>query len=109
MGVLVNVPTKWEDGRQVGASANRLKEQLSRFCPLKVTALWNSRGHTGTAIIEFGNDWSGFGNARAFESYFMTEGHGKRDWKKKENGYSGLLGWVAMDEDTSIRDQLGAT
>ncbi|KAK8453201.1 hypothetical protein SEVIR_5G245200v4 [Setaria viridis] len=107
-GVLVNVPTKWEDGCQVGARTNRLKEQLSRFCPLKVTALWNSRGHTGTAIIEFGNDWSGFGNARAFESYFMTEGHGKRDWKKKENGYSGLFGWVAMDEDYFYQGPTGA-
>jgi hypothetical protein len=84
MGVLVNVPTKWEDGHRVRASAARLKEQLSHFRPLKVTALWNARGHTGTAITEFGNDWSGFENARAFGSYFMAEGHGKTDWKKKK-------------------------
>lgn len=31
MGVLLNVPTEWKDGRQVGESGNRLKEQLSRF------------------------------------------------------------------------------
>ncbi|CAO2204115.1 unnamed protein product [Urochloa humidicola] len=108
MGVLVNVPTKWEDGRRVGDSASKLKEQLSRFCPLKVTALWTSRGHTGTAIVEFGKDWSGFGNARAFESDFMAEGHGKMDWLKKRNGYSGLFGWVATDEDYSFQDPTGA-
>ncbi|CAM0147414.1 unnamed protein product [Urochloa decumbens] len=35
MGVLVNVPTKWEDGRRVGDSASKLKEQLLHFYPLK--------------------------------------------------------------------------
>jgi hypothetical protein len=107
MGVVVNVPTKWEDGHQVGPSANRLKEQLSRFCPLKVTPLWNSRGNTGIAIIEFGKGWKAFGNANAFENYFMAEGHGKRDWKKKYNGYSGPYGWVAMDEDYFHPGQIG--
>ena len=52
MGVLVNVPTEWKGGRQVGESGNRLKEQLSRFCPQKVIPLWNHRGHTGYAIVE---------------------------------------------------------
>jgi len=33
MGVLVNLPTKWEDGHRVGASAARLKEQLITFLP----------------------------------------------------------------------------
>ena len=108
MGVLVNVPTKWENGHRVGASAARLKEQLSCFCPPKVTALWNARGHTGTAIIEFGNDWSGFENAQAFGRYFMAEGHGKADWKKKKNDYSGIFGWVAMDEDYIFHGPTGA-
>ncbi|KAL6847822.1 hypothetical protein ACP4OV_021950 [Aristida adscensionis] len=82
-GVLVNVPTEWKDGRQVGESGNRLKEQLSRFCPQKVIPLWNYRGHTGNAIVA--KDWTGFKNALAFENHFEAEGFGKRDWKVKRH------------------------
>uniref|UniRef100_A0ACD5VXF7 Uncharacterized protein n=1 Tax=Avena sativa TaxID=4498 RepID=A0ACD5VXF7_AVESA len=75
MGVVANVPTEWKDGRQIGESGSRLKEQLSHFCPLKVIPLWTSRGHTGNAIVEFGRDWNGFRNALAFEKYFEAEGY----------------------------------
>uniref|UniRef100_A0ACD6ATI7 Uncharacterized protein n=1 Tax=Avena sativa TaxID=4498 RepID=A0ACD6ATI7_AVESA len=99
MGVVANVPTEWKDGRQIGESGSRLKEQLSHFCPLKVIPLWTSRGHTGNAIVEFGRDWNGFRNALAFEKYFEAEGYGKSDWKKKRNQGSNLFGWVARAED----------
>ncbi|KAL6615644.1 hypothetical protein ACP70R_037914 [Stipagrostis hirtigluma subsp. patula] len=99
MGVLVNVPTELKDGRRVGLSANRLKEQLSRFHPLKVNAVWNARGHTGCAIIEFGKDLGGFTNALAFENYFDREGHGRSDWKVRTNQRSQFFGWVAREED----------
>uniref|UniRef100_A0ACD5VM68 Uncharacterized protein n=1 Tax=Avena sativa TaxID=4498 RepID=A0ACD5VM68_AVESA len=107
MGVLVNVPTEWKDGRQVGESGNRLKEQLSRFCPLKVIPLWNFRGHTGNAIVEFAKDWNGFRNALAFENYFEAEGYGRRDWKQKQSQRSKLFGWVARAEDHNFPGLIG--
>ncbi|KQK08877.1 factor of DNA methylation 1 [Brachypodium distachyon] len=107
MGVLANVPTEWKDGRQVGESGNRLKEQLSRFCPLKVIPLWNFRGHTGNAIVEFAKDWNGFRNALAFENYFEAEGYGRRDWKHKQNQRSKLFGWVARAEDHNFPGIIG--
>jgi hypothetical protein len=99
MGVLVNVPTEWKDGRQIGESGNRLKEQLSHFCPLKVIPLWTFRGHTGNAIVEFGKDWNGFRNARTFESHFAAGGYSKKDWIGKKNQGSELYGWLARAED----------
>ncbi|ONM39966.1 putative transcription factor [Zea mays] len=99
MGVLVNVPTEWKDGRQIGESGNRLKEQLSHFCPLRVIPLWTFRGHTGNAIVEFGKDWNGFRNARTFESHFAAGGFGKKDWIGKKNQGSELYGWLARAED----------
>lgn len=99
MGVLVNVPTEWKDGRQVGESGNRLKGQLSHFGPLKVIPLWTFRGHTGNAIVEFGKDWNGFRNARTFESHFAAGGYGKKDWIGKKNQGSELYGWLARAED----------
>ncbi|XP_066314600.1 protein INVOLVED IN DE NOVO 2-like [Miscanthus floridulus] len=99
IGVLVNVPTEWKDGRQIGESGNRLKEQLSHFCPLKVIPLWTFRGHTGNAIVEFGKDWNGFRNARTFESHFAAGGYGKKDWTGKKNQGSELYGWLARAED----------
>ncbi|CAO2208766.1 unnamed protein product [Urochloa humidicola] len=107
MGVLVNVPTEWKDGRQVGESGNRLKEQLSHFCPLKVIPLWTFRGHTGNAIVEFGKDWNGFRNARSFESHFAAAGYGKRDWIGKKNQGSKLYGWIARAEDYNSPGLIG--
>ncbi|CAM0881838.1 unnamed protein product [Alopecurus aequalis] len=107
MGVVANVPTEWKDGRQIGESGNRLKEQLSRFCPLKVTPLWTFRGHTGNAIVEFARDWNGFRNALAFEKYFQAEGYGKNNWKQNQNQGSKLFGWVARAEDHSSPGLIG--
>ncbi|KAM0923468.1 hypothetical protein ACQ4PT_005527 [Festuca glaucescens] len=107
MGVLVNVPTEWKDGRQVGESGNRLKGQLSRFCAQKVIPLWNFRGHTGNAIVEFTKDWNGFRNALAFENYFEAEGSGRRHWKQKQNQGSKLFGWVARTEDYNFPGLIG--
>jgi hypothetical protein len=106
MGVLVNVPTEWKNGRQVGESGNRLKEQLSRFCPQKVIPLWSYRGHTGNAIVEFAKDWTGFKNALAFENHFEAEGYGKRDWKLKYSG-SEMFGWVARADDHRCQGPIG--
>ncbi|RLN23707.1 factor of DNA methylation 4-like [Panicum miliaceum] len=107
MGVLVNVPTEWQNGRQVGQSGNRLKEQLSRFCPQKVIPLWNYRGHTGNAIVEFSKDWTGFKNALAFENHFEAEGYGKRDWKLKKYRGSEMFGWVARADDHRCQGPVG--
>ncbi|CAN6238852.1 unnamed protein product [Urochloa humidicola] len=107
MGVLVNVPTEWKNGRQVGASGNRLKEQLSCFCPQKVIPLWNYKGHTGNAIVEFGKDWTGFKNALAFENHFEAEGYGKRDWKLKKYRGSEMFGWVARADDHRCQGPIG--
>ncbi|RWW72571.1 hypothetical protein BHE74_00019624 [Ensete ventricosum] len=57
-GVVVNIPTEYKDGKYVGESGNRLKELLSKFHPLKVHPLWNHRGHTGNAIVDFTKDWT---------------------------------------------------
>ncbi|CAD6265922.1 unnamed protein product [Miscanthus lutarioriparius] len=108
MGVLVNVPTEWKNGRQVGGSGNRLKEQLSRFCPQKVIPLWNYRGHTGNAIVEFTKDWIGFNNALAFENHFEAEGYGKRDWKLKNDRGPEMFGWVARADDYRCQGPIGA-
>ncbi|VAI93213.1 unnamed protein product [Triticum turgidum subsp. durum] len=107
MGVLVNVPTEWKDGRQVGESGNRLKGELSQFCPLKVIPLWNFRGHTGNAIVEFAKNWNGFRNALAFEKYFEAGGCGRRDWKQNQNQGSKLCGWVARAEDYNFPGLIG--
>ncbi|KAF8762198.1 hypothetical protein HU200_009748 [Digitaria exilis] len=107
MGVLVNVPTEFKNGRQVGESGNRLKEQLSHFCPQKVIPLWNYRGHTGNAIVEFAKDWTGFKNALAFENHFEAEGYGKREWTLKKYRGSEMFGWVARADDHRCQGPIG--
>uniref|UniRef100_A0ACD5VJA6 Uncharacterized protein n=1 Tax=Avena sativa TaxID=4498 RepID=A0ACD5VJA6_AVESA len=107
MGVLVNVPTEWKNGRHVGESGNRLKERLSCFFPQKVIPLWNYRGHTGNAIVEFGKDWIGFNSALAFESHFESEGCGKLDWKMHKHRRSEMFGWIARADDQKSSGPIG--
>lgn len=107
MGVLVNVPTEWKGGCQVGESGNRLKETLSRFCPHKVIPLWNHRGHTGNAIVEFGKDYASFCNAFKFENHFEAEGHGKRDWEQRKYQGREMFGWVARADDQRTLGPIG--
>ncbi|KAJ1692854.1 hypothetical protein LUZ63_009552 [Rhynchospora breviuscula] len=98
-GIVVNVPTEFKDGRHVGESGNRLKEQLSRFNPLRVHALWNYKGHTGNCIVEFSKDWNGFKDAMSFESHFESEGLGKRDWLERKVKTYELYAWIAREDD----------
>ncbi|KAJ4804133.1 XH/XS domain-containing protein [Rhynchospora pubera] len=98
-GIVVNVPTEFKDGSHVGESGNRLKEQLSRFKPLRVHPLWNNKGHTGNCIVEFSKDWNGFKDAMSFESHFESEGLGKRDWQERKAKTYELYAWIARDDD----------
>ncbi|CAM0881708.1 unnamed protein product [Alopecurus aequalis] len=109
MGVLVNVPTEVKGGRLVGDSGNRLKDEFSRFCPQKVTPLWSYRGHTGSAIVEFGKDYTCFGNAFSFENHFEADGYGKRDWeaRKYRDPGSEMFGWLARADDLRTPGPIG--
>nr|CAD1826795.1 unnamed protein product [Ananas comosus var. bracteatus] len=107
MGILVNVPRDFKDGRYVGESGNRLKEQLSRFNPLKVHALWNYKGHTGNAVVDFSKDWSGFRDSMAFENHFESEHFGKTDYLERKHKGTDLFGWVARAEDYNSPGPIG--
>ncbi|KAJ0987475.1 hypothetical protein J5N97_005831 [Dioscorea zingiberensis] len=110
-GILANIPIeKRKDGRYVGESGNRIKEQLSRFNPLKVNPIWGHSGHSGYAIVEFRKDWTGFKDAMAFENHFEAEHYGKKDWDRRRKYHqhrSDLYGWVARADDYHSRDPFG--
>ncbi|RWR76721.1 factor of DNA methylation 5-like protein [Cinnamomum micranthum f. kanehirae] len=107
MGVLMNLPTEWNGEKYVGESAARVKEQLSKFRPIKAHPLWNYRGHLGIAIIEFGKDWTGFKDAMAFENSFEVEHFGKREWKERKRRGLDLYGWVARADDYNSVGHVG--
>lgn len=99
MGIIVNIPTEFKNDRYVGESGTRLKEQLSRFNPLKVHTLWTSRGHTGNAVVDFNKDWIGFKDAMSFENHFESERFGKKDWYRNNHRGHDIYAWVARAED----------
>ncbi|XP_009597794.1 factor of DNA methylation 4 [Nicotiana tabacum] len=101
MGVVANIPVENKGGRYVGKSGTNLKKEwiAKGFNPVKVHPLWNFRGHTGYAIVEFKGDWSGFMNAMAFGKAFELDKHGKRDWNLVRHRDDKLYAWIARDED----------
>ncbi|KAK8926494.1 hypothetical protein KSP39_PZI019038 [Platanthera zijinensis] len=108
MGILVNLDTQINnDGKQVGPSGSNVKEQLSRFNPLKVNPQWSARGHTGWAVVEFRKDWSGFKDALAFEKYFEAQHLGKKNWYHRKYTGIDMHGWVARADDYESSGKVG--
>ena len=71
---------------------------------LKVISLWNYKGHTGNAIVDFSKDWAGFKDAMAFESYFEANHLSKKDWYGRKS-YSVQL--AALHGDAVYLGSLG--
>ncbi|KVI04905.1 putative domain XH [Cynara cardunculus var. scolymus] len=100
-GIVVNLPIELIDGRYIGRSGSNMRDDLTmrRFNPMRVHPLWNFRGHSGSAVVEFRKDWTGFNNAVSFEKAYEAEHHGKKDWKENNDPKSGIYGWVARADD----------
>ncbi|KAK3017534.1 hypothetical protein RJ639_007209 [Escallonia herrerae] len=108
MGIVANIHVQWKDGRYIGESGSRIRDDFTKkgFNPLRVQPLWNYRGHSGYAIVEFSRDWPGFYNAMRFEKSFEAGHRGKRDYYEAEH-VGDLYGWVARDEDYNSHDIIG--
>ncbi|KAL6195567.1 hypothetical protein ACLB2K_031185 [Fragaria x ananassa] len=105
MGVLANIKTEFKGGKHVGESGCKIKAELTAkgFNPVRVHPLWNFRGHSGFAVVEFENNWEGFNNGMSFERSFEVERRGKRDYNLTRNRGDQLYGWVARDDDYNSR------
>lgn len=101
IGIVVNIPTYFSDGRYVGESGSKLRDELTKkgFNPTRVHPLWNYRGHSGNAVVEFKKDWPGLHNAMSFERAYDVDQHGRKHWKECNGIGSGLYGWVARAAD----------
>ncbi|XP_023642483.1 protein INVOLVED IN DE NOVO 2 [Capsella rubella] len=111
VGLVANIPTEVDQsGRRVGQSGSKLRDELTvkGFNPTRVQPIWNFKGHSGYALVEFTKDFEGFENAMKFERSFEVDRHGKRDW---ENGIrlrdKKLYGWVARTDDYNRSDIVG--
>lgn len=101
VGILANIKTMLKDGRKTGESGRKLKEELASkgFNPLKVHPLWNWKGHSGFAIVEFNKDWDSFRNAITFEKSFEVDHCGRKDFYATRDLGDKLYGWVAREDD----------
>ncbi|KAG7031607.1 Protein INVOLVED IN DE NOVO 2, partial [Cucurbita argyrosperma subsp. argyrosperma] len=109
-GIVVNIPTRrTDDGRYVGGSGSKFRDELKErgFNPTRVIPLWNYRGHSGYAIVEFNKDWPGLHNAISFERAYEADHHGKKDWLAKGTEKLGLYAWVARADDYNANNIIG--
>ncbi|XP_059625242.1 protein INVOLVED IN DE NOVO 2-like [Cornus florida] len=109
MGIIANIPLEQKDGRYIGGSGSKLRDDLARkgFNPVRVHPLWNYRGHSGYAIVEFNKDWPGFSNAMMYEKTFEADHKGKRDYYGSKCLGDKLYGWVARDGDFYSKSIIG--
>ncbi|CAK7325914.1 unnamed protein product [Dovyalis caffra] len=111
MGVVANIQTEMKDGRRVGESGSKLKDELARkgFDPVRVHPLWNRFGHSGFAVVEFKKDWDGFNNAIMFEKDFDSNHCGKKEYTKTAVMDRGrkLYGWIAREDDYKAGGLIG--
>ncbi|CAI9108601.1 OLC1v1008247C3 [Oldenlandia corymbosa var. corymbosa] len=109
MAVVANIPVVFQNGKYVGESGSRLRDEWTAkgYNPLRVHMCWTFRGHTGFAIVEFKKDWTGFTNAMTFEKDFEIDHHGKRDWEMKRDKGNELYAWVAREEDFKLKGPIG--
>lgn len=109
MGIVANIKTEFKDGRHVGESGTKMKEEFAKkgLNPLRVHPLWKHYGHTGFAIVEFNKDWDGFKNAMDFERSFEVDQCGKVDYNKKIKEGDRLYGWVARKDDYDSKGVIG--
>ncbi|CAH8306307.1 unnamed protein product [Eruca vesicaria subsp. sativa] len=103
VGLVANIPTVVEkSGRRVGKSGSTLRDELIHkgFNPTRVQPIWNFKGHSGFALVEFTKDFKGFENAMNFERSYKSDGHGKKDWEKSVHLRDDKpYGWVCREDD----------
>ncbi|CAI9092386.1 OLC1v1027608C1 [Oldenlandia corymbosa var. corymbosa] len=103
IGIVVNIATQFKDGRYVGESGSKLRDEYTMrgFNPTRVRPLWNYQGHSGTALVEFTKDWFGFNNAMSFEKAYEADQHGKRHWLENNSNLYGKRDWLASNPNKS--------
>ncbi|VFR03312.1 unnamed protein product [Cuscuta campestris] len=106
--IVANVPVELKDGRFVGDSGHKMKEEwiAKGYNPLKVHPLWRSRGHSGFAVVEFSREFSGFENAMALVREFELGKHGKVEWVSGKRDDK-LYAWIAGRADYNAPGLIG--
>ncbi|KAL6963247.1 hypothetical protein U1Q18_049782 [Sarracenia purpurea var. burkii] len=109
MGIVANIPVEEKGGRYVGEGGSKLRHDLAAqgFEPLRVHPLWNYKGHSGFAVVEFDRDWSGFTNGMKFEKSFEANHRGKEDFYTAKQIGDELYGWIARDDDFHSESIIG--
>ncbi|XAR60598.1 hypothetical protein NMG60_11034037 [Bertholletia excelsa] len=109
MGIVANIPAIKRDGRLVGESGSRLRNDLSKqgLNPTRVNPLWNYKGYSGFSVVEFTKNWQGFNNAMLFEKTFDADRRGKRDYYAAKDPKDVIYGWVAGADDYNSESIVG--
>ncbi|CAL4917808.1 unnamed protein product [Urochloa decumbens] len=107
MGIVVNLHYELTGEAFLNESEDRLRAQLSKFRPHKVTILGDDKDQPFCAIVQFAKDWSGLKDALAFEKHFIVEQYGKTNWNKINCRKDDLYGWLARSDDYNSSGPIG--
>ncbi|KAI7756820.1 hypothetical protein M8C21_007501 [Ambrosia artemisiifolia] len=111
MAVVANLPVEYKNGKYVGDSGKKLKDDWTEkgYKPVKVHPLWNRQGHSGLAVVEFGPTWAGLSHIMMFMKDFEINKHGREDWFGREKCKDDeLYAWIATDKDYNSYGLVGS-
>lgn len=106
--IVANVIRKAIGANEADDNAHWLRK-FSEYKPTDVHLLAKNERHTGYAILDFTEDWSGFNNCMDLEKDFQANHHGTKDWfRRRRHQDVNLYAWCARADDYNSEGQIGS-
>ncbi|KAL2545536.1 XH/XS domain-containing protein [Forsythia ovata] len=107
--IVANLPVRIENNIRVDNCSINLERHWKRQGYLINTfqPLYDYRGHSGFALVEFPRDLEGLKSTFLFDISFVEKRQGKAEWDEASEQTNELFAWMASEEDYNKNDIVG--
>ncbi|KAL2468411.1 XH/XS domain-containing protein [Forsythia ovata] len=107
--IVANLPVRIENNIRVDNCSINLERRWKRQGYLINTfqPLYDYRGHSGFALLQFARDFDGLKSAFQFDISFIQKRRGKAEWDEASEHTNDLFAWMASEEDYNKNDIVG--
>ncbi|KAL2470944.1 XH/XS domain-containing protein [Abeliophyllum distichum] len=104
--IVANLPVRIENNIRVDNCNINLKQHWKRqgYLINNFQPLYDYRGHSSFALVEFPRVMEGLKSAFLFELSFVEKHRGKTEWDLASQQTDDIFGWMAVEEDYDKND-----